>query len=320
MVYYLQINTKIHTIKMPKNILITGGTGLVGTRLSEKLLEKGYNVSLLSRHAGEGKIRKYRWDLNANYIDEQALAQADSIVHLAGAGVFDKRWTPAYKKEIMDSRVKSTRLLGEKLASTTHHVQSVICASAIGLYGFDTGSAWQMEDAPQGQGYLAEVTANWEKAAELIEATGIRTARIRIGIVLSDKGGALVEMGNPVKFGIGSPMGTGDQYVSWIHIDDLCDMFIYAIENNFMQGAYNAAAPEPVTNKTFIHEIAAVLKKPLWAPNIPGFVLKLVVGAEAGAVLLGGNRVSPKKIQDQGFKFNYAELKPALQDLLLKHK
>lgn len=320
MVYYLQINTKIATIKMPKNILITGGTGLVGTRLSEKLLEKGYNVSLLSRQAGEGRIRKYRWDLKTHYIDEQALAQADCIVHLAGAGVFDKRWTPAYKKEIMDSRVESTRLLAEKLASAAHHVASVICASAIGLYGFDTGSEWQTEEAPQGQGYLAEVTANWEKAAQAIEATGVRTAKIRIGIVLSDKGGALTEMSNPVKFGIGSPMGTGQQYVSWIHIDDLCDMFIYAIENNSMVGAYNAAAPEPVTNKMLIHEIAAVLKKPLWAPNVPGFALKLIVGGEASAVLLGGNRVSPKKVQDQGFKFKYNTLKPALEDLLLKHK
>ncbi len=305
---------------MQKNILITGGTGLVGTRLSEKLLEKGYSVSFLSRKAGEGKIKKYRWDPKANFLDEAALAQADSIVHLAGAGVFDKRWTPEYKKEIMESRVQSTRLLGEKLGSVPNRVQSVICASAIGLYGFDTGDAWQMENAPKGQGYLAEVTDEWEKAGALIESKGIRLVKIRVGIVLSDKGGALDEMSKPVKLYVGSPMGKGNQYVSWIHIDDLCEMFMYAIENNQMAGPYNAVAPEPVTNKFLIQQIATTLKKPLWAPNVPAFVLKLVVGAEAADVLLGGNRVSPKKIMDQGFKFTYPVLRTALEDLLKNDK
>jgi uncharacterized protein len=305
---------------MQKNILITGGTGLVGTRLTEKLLEKGYKVSFLSRKAGDGKIKKYRWDLKTNYLDEAALLEADAIIHLAGAGVFDKRWTPEYKKEIMESRVGSTKMLAEKLAAVSHHVKSIVCASAIGLYGFDTGDAWQTETAPKGEGYLAEVTDAWEKAMTGFEAKGIRTVKIRIGIVLSERGGALDEMGKPVKWGVGSPMGSGKQYLSWIHIDDLCDMFIFAIENEQMTGAYNAAAPEPVTNKSFIKEIASVMKRPLWAPNIPSFVLKVVVGAEAAAVLLGGNRVSPQKILDRGFKFKFPLLRPALEHLLKNNK
>jgi uncharacterized protein (TIGR01777 family) len=305
---------------MTKNILITGGTGLVGTRLTEKLLERGYKVSYLSRHAGEGRIKKYRWDLKTGYLDESAIKEADGIVHLAGAGVFDKRWTPEYKKEIMDSRIDSTSLLAEKLASVSHHVKSVICASAIGLYGFDTGDAWQLESAPTGEGFLAEVTGQWEKAIAKIEATAIRTVKLRIGIVLSKTGGALKEMGTPVKYFIGSPFGSGKQYVSWIHIDDLCEQFIYALENDQMIGAYNAVAPDPVTNQTLIKEIAHTLKRPLWVPNVPRFALKLVVGSEAADVLLGGNRVSSKKIADQGFKFTYPGLRLALEQLLQNHK
>ncbi len=305
---------------MQKNILITGGTGLVGSRLAERLLNKGYNVSFLSRKAEEGKIKKYRWDPKTGYIDEAALLQADSIVHLAGAGVFDKRWTPEYKKEIMESRVVSTQLLGTKLASLAHPVRSVICASAIGLYGADTGEDWQTETSPQGGGYLAEVTRQWEDATTAIESSGIRTVRIRIGIVLSDRGGALSEMGKPVRYYFGAPIGSGRQFVSWIHIDDLCDMFIYAIEHDQLKGVFNGVAPQPVTNKKLIQEIAAALKRPLWLPNIPAFVLKLVTGNEPAAVLVGGNRVSSQKISNHGFNFTYPDLHKALQQLLKNNK
>ncbi len=305
---------------MRKNILITGGTGLVGTRLTEVLMEKGYQVSLLSRQAGEGKIKKYKWDIKAHHLDEAAIAEADYVIHLAGAGVFDKRWTPAYKKEIMDSRVDSTTLLGEKIASVPNAIKAVVCASAIGLYGFDTGDAWQTESSPTGEGYLAEITNRWEDAAAVIEKTGRRTVKIRIGIVLSDKGGALDELAKPIKYFVGSPLGKGSQYVSWIDIDDLCAMFIYALENEALIGTYNAVAPEPVTNKFFTQEIATLLKKPLWLPNIPSFMMKIIVGAEQALIILGGNRVSPKKIMDQGFKFNYPTLRSSLEHLLKNKK
>jgi len=305
---------------MRKNILITGGTGLVGTRLTEMLAQKGYTVCLLSRQAGEGEIKKYKWDIATNYLDEAAIANSDYIIHLAGAGVFDKRWTPAYKKEIMDSRVDSTTLLAEKIAAVPNNIKAVVCASAIGLYGFDTGEVWQTEDSPVGGGYLAEITKNWEDAATLIEKTGRRTVKIRIGIVLSDKGGALQELSNLIKYFVGTPLGKGTQYLSWIDIDDLCAMFIYAIENEAVIGTYNAVAPEPVTNNFLTEEIATVLKKPLWLPNIPSFMMKLIVGAEQALIILGGNRVSPKKIMDQGFKFNYPTLRSCLDHLLKTKK
>ena len=305
---------------MKKNILITGGTGLVGTRLTEMLIQKGYEVNLLSRQAAEGKIKKYRWDLKTKFIDETALKTADYIIHLAGAGVFDKRWSAEYKKEIMNSRIDSTSLLFEKLSSIPHKVKAFVSTSAIGIYGSDTGSDWQTENAPSGNGFLAEVCRNWEAAIHPIEDLGIRTAIIRIGIVLSDKGGPLKELSKPINSFIGSPMGRGDQYVSWIHIDDLCAMYIYAIENESLTGAYNAAAPEPVSNASLTKEIAAVLKKPLWLPNIPSFVLKLILGSEKAMVLLGGNRVSSKKITETGFKFSFPSLKPALIDLFKDNK
>jgi uncharacterized protein (TIGR01777 family) len=305
---------------MQQNILITGGTGLVGTRLSEKLIEKGYTVSILSRNAGEGKIKKYRWDLKADHIDDAAIATADYIIHLAGAGVFDKRWTSSFKKEILDSRVNSTNLLGKKIASIPNSIKAVISASAIGIYGFDTGDNWQTETSPSGDGFLAEITKKWEAATESIAKAGKRLAIIRIGIVLSDKGGALQELSRPVKYFAGASLGSGNQYVSWIHMDDLCDMFIYAIENEKLSGVYNAVAPEPVTNKTLTKEIDKVLNRPLWLPNVPSFVMKLIVGAEQALIVLGGNRVSAKKIMEKGFKFKFASLTNALSDLLKNNK
>ncbi len=307
---------------MQKNILITGGTGLVGTRLAEILIRKGYQVSFLSRQAGEGKIKKYLWDLKTKYIDEGAIQKADHIIHLAGAGVFDKRWTKEYKKEILESRVDSTALLAEKLSTLKHKVKSFISASAIGIYGFDTGDSWQNETEPTivGKGFLAEVTGKWEASLSPIEKSGLRTVKIRIGIVLSGQGGALEELSKPIKYFVGSPMGKGIQYVSWIHVDDLCEMFITALENEKMQGAYNAAAPDPVTNKMLTIEIASVLKRPLWLPNIPAFVLNLILSSEKAAILLGGNRVSTEKIVEAGFKFNYPNLKPALEDLFENNK
>ncbi len=303
---------------MRKNILITGGTGLVGTRLTEKLLDKGYSVNLLSRKEGSGKIKKYRWDLKNEYLDEAAITNADYVIHLAGAGVFDKRWTSAYKKEILDSRVDSTNLLAKKIESVPNSIKAVIAATAIGIYGFDTGDTIQTEDSPNGEGFLAQVCNKWEAATNAITKT--RTVLVRIGIVLSNKGGALDQLAKPVKYFVGSPLGNGNQFVSWIHIDDLCDLFIFAIENEHVKGIYNAVAPHPVSNKVLTQKIAEVLKKPLWLPNIPSFVMKLVVGAQASSIILGGNNVSSEKITHAGFKIQFSNLTAALIDLLKNNK
>jgi len=305
---------------MKQNILITGGTGLVGTRLSERLLAKGYQVSFLSRTADNGKIKKYRWDTKNGYIEEEAIANSDYIIHLAGAGVFDKRWTPEYKKEILDSRIDSTLLLSKKIKSIPNSIKGIISASAIGIYGFDTGENWQTETSPIGEGFLAEITKKWEESIEKIAETGKRTVAFRIGIVLSNKGGALEELAKPIKFFVGAPIGKGSQYISWIHLDDLCDMFVYAIENEKLSGVFNCVAPEPITNKLFTIEIAKTIKRPLWLPNIPAFIMKIIVGSEQASIILGGNRVSAQKIINTGFKFNYSTLSSALVNLLKKDK
>ncbi|MEQ8243897.1 TIGR01777 family oxidoreductase [Fulvivirga sp.] len=301
---------------MPKTILITGGTGLVGTRLTEILQSKNYAVKYLSRSSGiKNGIESFQWDINAGTVDEKAFENVNSIIHLAGAGVADKKWTPQRKKEILDSRTKSTQLIKSTLEKIDHKVESFISASAIGYYGWDTGGVWVKEGSRFGDDFLATVTKAWEEEVDAIETLGIRTAKLRIGIVFSEKGAALYELAKPIKYGVGAPLGSGDQYMSWIHIDDLCEMFIYAVENKDVKGVFNAVGPNPETNKTITKAVAQVLGKPCFLPNVPGFILKIILGKRA-AMVLGGSRASSEKIQSVGFNFKFPELKKALEDLL----
>ncbi len=301
---------------MSKTILITGGTGLVGTRLTEILQSKNYSVKYLSRSAGvKNGIESFKWDINAGTIDEKAFENVSAIIHLAGAGVADKKWTTERKKEILDSRTKSTQLIKDTLAKIDHKVKCVVSASAIGYYGWDTGGVWVKEGSRFGDDFLATVTKAWEEKVDEIESLGIRVAKLRIGIVFSEKGGALYELSKPIKFGVGAPLGPGDQYMSWIHIDDLCRMFIYACENKDVKGVFNAAGPNPETNKVITKMAAEVLGKPCFLPNVPSFILKIILGKRA-AMVLGGSRVSSEKIQSLGFEFKFPELKNALKDLL----
>ncbi|MTI38444.1 TIGR01777 family oxidoreductase [Fulvivirga lutimaris] len=301
---------------MSKTILITGGTGLVGTRLTELLQSKNYTVKYLSRSAGiKNGIESFQWDIDAGTIDEKAFENVHAVIHFAGAGVADKKWTPQRKKEILDSRTKSTQLIKSTLEKIDHKVESVISASAIGYYGWDTGGVWVKEGSRFGDDFLATVTKAWEEKVDEIETLGIRTAKLRIGIVFSEKGGALYELAKPIKYGVGAPLGSGDQYMSWIHIDDLCEMFIYAAEKKEVQGVFNAVGPNPETNKVITKMAAKVLGKPCFLPNVPSFVLKIILGKRA-AMVLGGSRVSSEKIQSLGFDFKFPELKKALEDLL----
>lgn len=303
---------------MSKIVLVTGGTGLVGTRLTSLLIEKGYQVRYLSRNPGKvSEVESFSWDIDRQTIDEKALDGVDYIIHLAGAGVADKKWTTQRKKEILQSRTKSTEVLRSALANKDHQVKAFISASAVGYYGWDTGGVWKKEDSRFGDDFLATVTKSWEAEVDQVEKLGIRVAMLRIGIVLSDKGGALKELTKPIKWGAGAALGKGDQYMSWIHLDDLCKMFIHALENDTIQGIYNAVAPNPVTNKELSKLSAKVLGKPFFLPNVPGFVLKLALG-EMASMVLGGNRVSSEKIQNDGFTFTYPEVEPALNDLLTK--
>ncbi len=296
---------------MKKTILITGASGLVGTHLTQLALSKNYNVKWLGRSATNThtNVQSFVWDIEKEYIDEKCFENVDFVVHLAGAGVADKAWTNQRKKEILESRTKSTDLLAKYTPKT--NVKKVISASAIGFYGLDTGNNWVDESAKVGTDFLAEVTKYWEESANKIN---IPTIKLRIGVVLSKKGGALVKLAEPIKWCAGAALGTGEQYISWIHIDDLCELFLFGLENENMIGVFNAVAPNPLTNLEITKAIAKQIKKPLILPNVPSFVLKIILGEMAG-IVLGGNKVSAKKTIESGFKFQYETIEKALINL-----
>lgn len=300
---------------MSKNILITGASGLIGTHLTDSLYAKGHRVAHLSRTPRSAKAKTFLWDIGKHTIDETSLQPADAIVHLAGASVADKPWTKERKEEILRSRVDSTRLLYDALKKGNHNVKTFVSASGIGYYGFDHGDKSFTENDAQGEDFLAEVVREWEGSVDAISSLGIRVIKIRIGIVLSDEGGALKEIKRPVKLYAGAPLGSGTQRVSWIHLTDLCNIFIKAIEDESMQGVYNAVAPHPVTNTELTRTIAKVMDKPLILPAIPSFVIKFLFGEMADLVLKGAT-VSSKKIQSTGFRFRFEYLEPAIEDLL----
>lgn len=303
---------------MKERVLITGGTGLVGRKLSEILLQEGYQVSFLSRSKKSiPNVEVFQWDIYKDSIEQRAIETADYIVHLAGAGVADHRWTESYKKEILESRLLSTQLLHKSIQNASKKPKAFLAASAVGIYGFDSGTNLLNEDSPQGTDFLAEVTKKWEKETSKIKELGVRTSIFRIGIVLSTEGGALAKMMQPIEFFVGAALGSGKQYMSWIHIEDLARMFLFGIKNSEVEGVFNAVGNLPATNTEFTQALAKILKKPLFLPNVPSFVLKVMLG-EMSAMVIGGNRVSNKKILEAGFKYKFNTLEEALQDLLQK--
>ncbi|WP_338030012.1 TIGR01777 family oxidoreductase [Fulvivirga sedimenti] len=296
-------------------VLITGGTGLLGGRITQLLQDQGTGVAYLSRRPDYvARIPAYEWDVNAQKIDADCLKDTGAIIHLAGAGVADRRWSAERKEEILQSRTRSTALLYKLLKENPHSVHTVVCASAIGYYGYDNGE-WKDENSAPASDFLADVTKAWEDAEDRLAELGVRVVKIRIGIVLTREGGALKELAKPIQWWAGAPLGSGDQYMSWIHIDDVTRIFLYALENDSLSGAYNAAAPNPVTNAVFTKAVAKTLNKPLLLPNVPPFAMRMLVG-EMAEMLLGGSRVSSEKIRDAGFVFNFPHLEEALEDLL----
>lgn len=295
-------------------VLITGGTGLVGTRLSELLVDAGHEVALLSREPAHGvRYRTFRWSPAAGTIDPAAVLYADAIVNLAGANVGEGRWTDARKHELLSSRLDGLAVLRRELAQPGHRVQTVLSASAIGLYG-NTGDRLATEDTPPATDFLADLAHQWELAAAPIAALGIRLVTPRIGIVLSTQGGALLPLARTVRLGLGAPIGSGQQYLSWIHIDDLCRLFIAMLTEDAWQGPYNAVAPYPATNEAFTEVLAEVLHRPLLLPTVPAFALKLALG-EQSEMVLAGQRVSDAKVLARGFKFEFPVLRGALKAL-----
>ncbi|MEQ9299275.1 MAG: TIGR01777 family oxidoreductase [Cyclobacteriaceae bacterium] len=300
---------------MANKILITGGTGLVGARLKELWLAQNKDVALLSRSQTDLSKGRYNWDIKAQTIDQRALEELQGVVHLAGAGVADGRWTDARKKAILDSRIQSTNLLYDQLKGLKQRPKVFVSASAIGIYGYDTGDTLMTEESPAGDDFLADVVKQWEAAVDRIKELGIRVVKLRIGIVLAEDGGALPKMVQPIRLWAGAPLGSGQQYMSWIHIDDLCQMMLWSLAQDKVEGTYNAVGPNPATNAELTKSAAQVLSKPLFLPNVPGFVIKLMFG-EMGNIVLGGNNVSNQKMATSGFKYQFEELESALKDLL----
>lgn len=288
-------------------ILITGGTGLVGTRLTKMLIDKKHEVIILSRNP-ENK-NEFQWDISKNYVDKKAFENTDYIIHLAGAGIADKRWTDERKKIIIDSRVQTANLLFNTIKENNINLKGFISASGIGYYGAITTNTIFKESDPVGADFLGEVCQKWEDAAHQFEDLNIPVTILRTGIVLSEKGGALEKMRLPVI----SPIGSGKQYLPWIHMDDLCDMYIQAIEGN-LKGIYNSVAPEHHTSITFSKALAKSLNRPYIGICVPSFMLKLLFG-ELSIILLEGSRISAKKIEKNGYSFRFKTLKKALNRL-----
>ena len=297
---------------MKKKVLIGGGSGLVGKRLNALLTERGYDVWILSRSA-KGKENVIEWDVRNQELEANQIEDFDYIINLTGAGIVDEPWTDERKQEIKDSRTKSTALLASAISKNTKKPTSFVSASAVGYYGFVTSEhVFKESDAP-GNDFLAETCELWEESTEAISKIGIPTALIRIGIVLDKNGGALKEMAKPVKLFAAAALGTGKQYLPWIHIDDLCRMFIHAIEHK-LEGSFNAGAPNQLNNKEFTKVLAKVLQRPFFLPNVPAFMMKLILGTRA-LLVLEGSRVSPEKIQKTGFEFEFEELERALDEI-----
>jgi uncharacterized protein len=311
-----------------EEVLITGGTGLVGQKLTELLLQKGYRVTILSRMnriSTKAHLMYARWNVEEQFLDEAALQRADYIIHLAGEGVADKRWTPKRKKEIVDSRIKSTELLVKKLQATQHKVKVFISASAIGWYGSLTGtevlaSNQYQEDLPAYTDFLGATCSAWEAASEPLKDMNIRLVKLRTGIVLSTKGGALQAFLKPMQIRMATILGSGEQIVSWIHINDLCNQYLFALEHLSANGVYNAVGMQPVSNKVLVLNAAKYfLQRFFLTIRVPAFVLKLVLG-EMSIEVLKTNVVSSKKIIDAGYVFQFPTLEIALKNLLKDEK
>jgi len=299
-------------------ILITGGSGLVGTKVSEFLLKSNHEPVWLSREEGQvTSIKKFKWDIKSSYIDEKAFDGVEHIIHLAGAGIADKRWTKKYKKEIIDSRVKSSELLLNYIVKKNIPIKTLVGGSAIGFYGAKQSQTVFKENDHPGSDFLAESCIVWEKSYLPFASLGIRTPIIRTGVVLSKKGGAYKKMSPPFKFGLGAALGNGKQYFPWIHINDLANMFVYALFNENLNGVYNGVATELITNKHFSKLLAESFDKPFFLPNVPSGALHLAMG-EGALMVTEGLKISNAKIKLTGFNFGFEKVNEALKELAVQ--
>lgn len=304
---------------MKKNVLISGGSGFIGRNLTTLLLAKGYSVSILSRSEkqNKGDVFYYKWDVAKQTIDEEAILKADYIIHLAGENIAEKRWTAKRKAAIIDSREKSTQLLYSILKKHYKKLDAFVSASAVGIYGAVNGEEICTEDMKPANDFLGYTCQKWEDSIDFIENLNIRTVKIRTGLVLGKNDGFLKKLIPLFKYRLGSSLGSGKQYMPWIHVDDLCAIYLQAISDASMEGPYNAAICDNTTNTLFSKTLARVFGYSIWLPNVPAFVLKLVMG-EMAKIVLTGRRVSSDKIEQTGFKFKFNNLEEALRNCLTK--
>ena len=302
-------------------ILITGATGMVGQDIVKLCHKQDIQVSYLTTRktqiSQEENYQGFYWNPKTLEIDVNCFNGVDAIIHLAGASI-SKRWTKSYRKEILRSRTESTKLLVTTLKGEKHQIKQVISASAIGIYQNSITNYYEEDYKPLKKGFMRKVVIAWEHEVDAFKTLDIMVTKLRIGLVLSGKGGALQEMIKPVNYGLGSAFGSGKQWQSWIHQYDLSQLFLYVLQHE-LSGVYNAVSPNPVTNKELLKTMATVLEKPFFMPNIPKLLMKLVLG-KMHIILFESQRVSSKKAEDKGFQFKFHHLKPALVDLLLSKK
>lgn len=302
-----------------ENILITGGTGFIGNKLTDLLIQSGYTVSILSRNNKQNSntISYYKWDVEKNYIDDEAVLNADYIIHLAGENIAAKRWTPKRKTQIINSRENSIRIIYDVLKKNDKKLKAFISASGIGFYGAFNGETICSETTPAAEDFLGLTCQKWEAAADTISSLNIRTVKIRTGLVVGKNEGFLNKMIPIFKYGFGSVLGSGNQYMPWIHIDDMCSIYLQAIQNESMVGVYNAAINDNTTNVTFSKIVAKIYGYSIWLPKVPTFILEIVLG-EMSKIITKGRRVYSDKIQKTGFEFKYKDLETALRNCLEK--
>ena len=298
-------------------VLITGATGLIGSVIVKNCHNKGIAVNYLttskSKIENTPNYQGFYWNPSKAVIDVNSIKDVDAIIHLVGASI-SKRWTKAHKQAIISSRLETTALLHETVKNNPNNITQIISASAIGYYP-DSLTKYYSEDEKQiSNSFLGRVVQEWEQAVDTFSTLNILVSKIRIGVVFSKKGGAFPQLAKPIKLGVGAAMGNGKQWMSWIHLDDLTNIFLHVLEHN-LEGVYNGVAPNPATNQSITKAIAKQLKRPLILPNIPKFALKLILG-EMHIILFESQRVSSKKIEESGFEFKYVNLEAAIQELV----
>ncbi|MEP6930563.1 MAG: TIGR01777 family oxidoreductase [Flavobacterium sp.] len=301
--------------QMSQNVLITGGTGFIGKYLTDVLITNGFSVSILTRAERKNTdfITYYKWDLTKDYIDENAILNADFIIHLAGEGIVEKRWTEKRKKAILESRTKPIDLIHSILEKHNKSINAFVSASAVGIYGGYTSEKICTEETPPANDFLGLTCQLWESSTDKIGALGIRTVKIRTGIVLGKGEGFLKKVAPSFKAGFGTILGSGKQYIPWIHIEDLSQVYLKSIMDIHMHGPYNAAVTDNTTNSQLSKILANLYGYNIWLPKAPAFILKIVLGEMSKAVL-EGQRVSSEKIEKTGFEFQFNDIKMALSN------